>query len=391
MLDASYLRTPPSFAGDDPQLPALFLLRPESREAPFLAEHAADLDGAVLLARHLAPYPPDSSQRAEGLRGDELAREARRSKIPHLYDPDTAAFPMLRGDGLDAAFGRLDLTAAARSVPPRVSPADLEEKHALRDLVVAVLAPQTSVVSRAAPYFRFSALDDPWLEVNLRAARMTQELTRGTALATFVQVDLDGLLAGALAHAAARYANALSPRGMALLQVAGLDPEHADETELAAFLDAVSVWRQNGFNVIADRVGPFGVGAVAIGASGLACGTRVYRSTPDIQIEPPPFLRAGKLRYWAPTRHDRLPLKDAWARRDRGSLAPCPVEDCDALAESASLDDVRWHNIHLTLHELDSAGSDPSAFIAELLASPINYPRRWGQALEMVMRRRAHA
>jgi hypothetical protein len=63
---------------------------------------------------------------------------------------------MLRGDGLDAAFGRLDLTAAARSVPPHVSPQDLEDRHSLRDLlVVAVLAPQTSVVSRAAPYFRF--------------------------------------------------------------------------------------------------------------------------------------------------------------------------------------------------------------------------------------------
>ena len=105
----------------------------------------------------------------------------------------------------DAAFGRLDLTAAARSVPPHVSPEDLDDQHALRDLVVAVLAPQISVVSRAAPYFRFSAQDDPWLDVNLRAARMAQELMRGAAPATFVQVDLDGLLAGALAHAAARY------------------------------------------------------------------------------------------------------------------------------------------------------------------------------------------
>jgi hypothetical protein len=82
MLDASHLRTPASFAGDDPQPPALFLLRPERHEAPFLAAHATELDGAVLLARHLAPYSPGSSQSAEGLRGDELARQARRSKIP---------------------------------------------------------------------------------------------------------------------------------------------------------------------------------------------------------------------------------------------------------------------------------------------------------------------
>ena len=143
--------------------------------------------------------------------------------------------------------------------------------------------------------------------------------------------------------------------------------------------------------MIADRVGPFGVGAVAVGASGIACGTRVYRSTPDIQIENPPFLRAGKLRYWAPDRHDRLPLADARARHARGALAPCPIDDCGALEGTASLDDVRWHNIHLTLRELEQAGTDPAAFIAELLASPIVYVRRWGQALELIRRRRAYA
>jgi hypothetical protein len=247
-----------------------------------------------------------------------------------------------------------------------------------------------SVVSRAAPYFRFNAIDDPWLDVNLRAAAMTQQLTRGAALAVFVQVDIDGLLNGALAHAAARYAASLSPRGIALLQVAGLETEHADEVELAAFLDAAAVWRQQGFRVIADRVGPFGIGAVAVGASGIACGTRVYRSTPDIQIENP-FLRAGKLRYWAPGRHDRLQITDAQARRDRGSLPPCPVDDCGALAAKATLDEVRLHNIHLALHELEQVGADPAAFIAELLSSPIAYVRRWGQALEAIRRRRAYA
>ncbi len=387
MTDRFHPPTRPPNAEGQAQRP-WFLLRPEHWEGPFLAAHAEQLDGAVLLSRHLGPHAPDSRQHRDGLRGDELAAQARQSRIPHVHDPETTLLPLLQGDGTDQAFARIALTAAARSVPARLTPEDLEPDEALRDLTVAVLAPQASVVCRAPPYFRFGALDDPWLTVSLRAAQMTQQLTRRAPLATFIQTDLDGLNSGTLAHAADLYAQALNPRGIAFLQVAGLDTEHADPIELLAYLNAVRAWVAHGFTVIADKVGRFGTAAVAMGAAGMACGTRMYRSTPDIHIETP-FLRGGKLRYWAPVRHDRLHIDDATAREARGALAPCPVADCQALKADATLEQVRLHNIHLSIHEL--AQLDADTLTNELLASPISYVRGWGQALALARRRRAQA
>src|SRR6185437_14632684 len=112
---------------------------------------------------------------------------------------------------------------------------------------------------------------DPWLEVNLRAAAETQRLTRGGPLALFVQGDMRALRSGALAHAAARYAEHLNPLGPAFLAVAGLDTDDAELAELGAYLQAVRAWAAAGFQVIADRVGRFGVAAVAAGAGGMSC------------------------------------------------------------------------------------------------------------------------
>jgi hypothetical protein len=122
----------------------------------------------------------------------------------------------------------------------------------------------------------------------------------------------------------------------------------------------------------------------------MACGTRVYRSVPDLQLEPR-FLRAGRIRYWTPVRGDRLPVKDARARRRRGSIAACPVADCKALEDSSDIDAVRWHNVHLTVEELASAQRDARSFADVLRESPIGYVRDWGEALDGTIRSRAQA
>jgi hypothetical protein len=80
--------------------PAVFLLRPEYHEARFLEKHAESLDGVVLLGRHLAPYPPESREHEQGLRGDELAQATRGEGIDFVVDPDTSVLPYLTGDGL---------------------------------------------------------------------------------------------------------------------------------------------------------------------------------------------------------------------------------------------------------------------------------------------------
>jgi hypothetical protein len=368
--------------------PAVFLLRPECYEAPFLAAHATELHGVVLLGRHLAPYSKGSEAHREGLRGDELAQDARRAKVEHVHDPDTAVLPLLDGGDEDKRFGRARFMASALSVPTGVLPADLTGEEAVRRLVSATVAAQPSVAFPAPPYFRFKSLKDPWLQVNLRAATVTASILRGRPLAVFIQVDLHGLQAGVLTQAAGVYAKALPGRGVAFLQVAGLDVERTDEESLDAYLNAVAAWRAHGFTVIADRVGRFGVAAVGGGASGMACGTRVYRILPDVELRHQ-YARSGKVRYWVPGRGDSLPVAEARKRRE--SLPACPVSDCPALEDATPSNVLRWHDVHLVIDELAAVREDASAFAAGWAASPRNYVRVWGQTLDRSLRRSMQA
>jgi hypothetical protein len=363
----------------------LFLLRAERGEGRFIGAHSTELHGVVLHGRHLAPYPKESKERSRGLRGDELAQEVRALGLGHVHDPDTALLPYLHGNGTDAAFGRAALMASAGTVAPGLTTEELLDEEALRDLVVATLAPQRDVTYGAAPYFRFGALDDPWLAVNLRAAALTQRLLRGAPVALFVQGDLPALRAGALAHAADRFAELLNPRGLTFLQVAGLEVEAADPRDLLAYLHAIDAWTRRGFRTIADRVGRFGVAAVAAGAAGMACGLRFYRTTRDLDLEFQ-YARSGPVRYWSPVRGDRLSIEDARKRARRGSLPPCPVEGCAALADDTDSDEIRLHDIHLTRVELLEAADDPGAVQRRLSTSPIGYVRTWGEALAALLR-----
>jgi hypothetical protein len=305
-----------------------------------------------------------------------------------MHDPDTAVLPLLSGGAEDERFGRARFMLSARSVTTGVRASDLASDEALRDLVVATLAPQLSVSFPAAPYFRVRSLGDPWLEVDLRAASMAQAIMRGGPIAVFVQVDMPALLSGVLANLAGEYAKALKARGLVFLQIAGLDVERVGDDSLHAYLDAVSAWRAEGFTVIADRVGRFGVAAVGAGATGMTSGTRVYRTMPDVELEHQ-YRRSGKVRYWAPSRGDSLPSVEA--RKRSGRLPACPIADCDVLNEDVSGDELRWHNVHLVMEELLTVRRNVEMFAAHWATSPRNYVRAWGQALKQVIRRRKQA
>jgi hypothetical protein len=368
----------------DRRLPPVLVLRADRSEAAFLGAHAGELQGVVLRGRHLVPNPPGSAAHARGEIGDELAREVRRLKIDHVQDPDTAELPFLTGDSAEdrKRFGRAAEMPAARWVRPGASPDDLLASEVIDGLTTTLLESQIGVVAPAPAYFEFESLEDRWLEVNLGLAA-AMERVAGRPVALFVQVSCAALDRGTLALCAARYAAALRGRGLVFLQVAGLDTEDCAPELLDRYLAAVRAWDAAGLAVVADGVGRFGVAAVAAGAAAMATGTRFFRTRRNVREQR--FTRSPRLRYWAPGRGDRLPLDQARKRHAASRLPACAAEDCNALDEDASADQVRAHNLHVVAGELVEAVEDPADFAREWSLSPRNYVRAWGKALERVL------
>jgi hypothetical protein len=354
---------------------AFFLWRPEVNEATFIREHGAHVHGAVLLGRHLVRRPDDPPS-------TDLARAAREVGCPHLHDPDTAILIWHEGTG-EERFGRSGEMPAARLVDLPLRPEALAGDAQLEQFVRLTLASQIGTTHVAPPYFRFSGVDDPWLQLSLRAAAVANKVSAPRPLAVFVSTDLDGLTSGALAAAAPLYARVLQGDALVFLSVAGLDSLAAEPKTLAAYLGAVGAFTAAGFRVIADRVGRFGAAVVASGAAGYCAGTRVYRHTP-----PSPDWKNERsikvlMHYEAPGRGDRIRRQDVARRLRRKSIPACPVPDCP-VGERVTVKDMRWHSIHLQQLEVGEAAElGLEGWAKQLAVSPRNYVRGWAEALRL--------
>jgi hypothetical protein len=273
--------------------------------------------------------------------------------------------------------------ACAKLVELPLDPASLGSDEALEGFVRATLSTQVGVVDPAAPYFRFETIDDPWLELNLRAAEVARRVSGHRRLAIFISTTLAGLQSGVLAMAAARYRQALPGGGLVFLGVAGLDSLEAEPGALASYLLAARGFASQGFEVIADRVGRFGAAVVAAGARGYCAGTRVYRHTPPS----PEWNKERSIKvlthYEVPRRGDRIRRQDVARRLRRKSIPVCPVPECP-VKDPVTVPDLRWHSIHLQQLEVEEAAKKGLLGWAELLAdSPRNYVRRWSEALTL--------
>lgn len=341
------------------------------------------MHGAIVLARHLV-------RRADDPASSDLGQALRDVELPHIHDPDTYVLAWHEG-AEDKRFGRAAEMPCARLFDLPLHPDDLEGDGPLEEFVRATLSTQIQVTHRAPPYFRFDAIDDPWLDLSLRAAAKARRLSASSRLAVFVSASLSCLESGALTLAAARYRQALPDGALIVLSAAGLHSIESEPAALASYIGAVDAFRSHGFEVVADRVGRFGAAVVAAGALGYCAGTRVYRHTPpspDWNDE-----RSIKVltHFEAPERGDRIHRKDVVGRLRRGSLPACPVSSCP-VRESVTVPDLRWHSIHLQQHEVGVAqkmGLD--AWASSLAASPRNYVRAWGEALRLASQARKAA
>lgn len=95
------------------------------------------------------------------------------ARTPFLIDLDTWRLPYLTGRD-DPALERDAATVVAQAVPLPLTPKGLREAKALLAFVRTGMSAQVGAATTFAPDFQFESLDDPWLDVNLRALVMTR-------------------------------------------------------------------------------------------------------------------------------------------------------------------------------------------------------------------------
>lgn len=238
--------------GDD----GVFLFRPDGQDLRFLNEYLpeGDFHAALLAGRLLAPHPVGSIERARGARGDELMWTLEDTVTPWLGDPDTPYLACC-GPG-DLPAKRLGSMAHAELFDLPWTLELLRDEDALQAIVRNAVATYHRSFAASAVYFQASAVDDPLLEVNLRAVAQTRSFDDERPVCAFVQMPLETLTDGTMAKVAPWYADAGAR--IAVLRVAGFHADECTEEQARAYVDCVRAWRACGLAPVADCTGRFG-------------------------------------------------------------------------------------------------------------------------------------
>lgn len=296
----------------------LFLTRLEHNEHKFIESCDGDTDGVVINHRF------DS-------RHGRLKRTATEKRLPFLIDTETWRLPFLV-DREDESFGSDVHTPLAAAVPLPLKPEAFQDQALLETLVRAGVQAQVGALYTFAPYFLISSLDDPWLEVNLRALTELHRTAPHQPLAAWVYVDFQAMLDGIGPYLAERYRRVLPADSVVVLTVSDIRAGERTPEEIAAYLLAIDAFRLNGFHVIADRASEISVPAIAAGAAGCMLGNRIYRTAPASPIWNNPYNPAIKLRFFDGERVRKVDREIAKARGKSGKLgcryAP---EACEAI------------------------------------------------------------
>lgn len=367
---------------------AVFLARVEHNAAKFVATAGDHCDGIVFLSRFAAPHWPGSEAALRGLDGGELARLARRSGVPYIYDPDTWLLPHLESH-TDRSLSRAPLMACAQHIALPLRPSHLDDDRALMTFSAASLAGQIDAELSSVPYFEFDRIGDGWFTLNMRCIQTMARLSPGP-LAIFVRVPLASLLDGTLRASARRYA-AVAPAGsFVFLTVGGLDPHASDHGPLAEYLSAVHAFAAEGLQAMADRISEFGPGAVAMGARGCVSGTCAYRHPPISAHRDPERKARLKVQYmFNGGRRVSADMALRWIIQGRNK--PCR-HVCSALARSDDRLRLRCHHAHTMRDDSVTAQLLGPADYAEVWeAEDRDRPAIWAQALREAHRLRRAA
>lgn len=360
----------------------LFLTRLEHNEHKFIERCDGDTDGVVIPLRF--DSPPKYGR---------LKRAAMEKRLPLVIDIETWRLVFLSGPE-DESFGSDIHTSLAAAVPLPLGPEALDSQIALETLVRATAQAQAGALYAFAPYFQLTSLEDPWLEVNLRAIREMRRVAPREPLAAWVYVSFEAMMEGIVPYLAERYRRELPAGSVVVLTVSDIRAGERTPEEIATYLNAIESFRANGLHVIADRASEISVAAVASGAAGCMLGNRIYRTAPASPIWENRFNPAIRLRYLDGERVEKVDREKARARAQKGNLgcryAP---KDCDAVnADKRRNIEVRLHASHEMRDTLRRAEQLGAVALQQLWkGASLKQLREFAQALALVEARSQEA
>lgn len=344
----------------------LFLTRLEHKEDKFIEHCDGDTDGVVINLRFDA---------APGRGG--LKRAAIKKRLPFVIDIETWRLPFLTGPEDEAFRGDIETpVGAAASLPLRHE--DLEAPTALAGLVRAAVQVQAGALYCFAPYFLVSSLEDPWLDINLRALAELRRVAPRQPLAAWVYVGFEAMMEGLVPYLAERYRRELPAGSTVVLTVSDMRNEDRSPEEIATYLRGIEAFSESGLHVIADRASEISVTAVASGAAGCMLGNRLYRTAPSDPRWKSPYNPRIKLRYFDGKRVRRVRRDIAKARGRRGKLgcryAP---KGCDAIDAGED------RNFEVALH---ASHEMRDAVRHAKKVGPLGLQREWRDAAQKPLR-----
>jgi hypothetical protein len=371
-----------------------FLFRTAHNDDLWVASQRREAEQvAVLLGRHLAPFPPGSASSSRSKAPDALKTAAVARARTFLIDCDTAILAQVPARAAGLPSPRAAEMASAHVLELPVSPSSFASAGAISSFTRAAVGGQGGAWAITAPYFQFSSGADRWLDINLDLLGETLRVAGGREVVPVIQVRTSALLDATIAAAADRYRQ--TGVRACLLRVAGFDGEEADIPTITAYLTAAKALQDAGLAVVADATGRFGAVAVADGATAFSAGLRAYRAVPENPIYDDEDFTSSKTLYELPNEWYGIPHDEVVKLRRAGRLPPCPIAGCDARTRVDGLrakERCQAHMIHTFARRAAWANTvGAPAVVADLRASSAAAARRWSQALADVLAARRAA
>ena len=333
---------------------------------------------AIFYWRYLAEYPEGHPRHRQST--TELLDALLAAKLPFVADPNTPSLTSSRITSDEGARLRASPMVNAIERLPLQS-RDLSSGRRRDAFVDDTMKLQVGASAVAAPYLEYKHRGDEVLRMNIAMLRRCVSVAAGQLPIAFIQVTASELRRGIVGRLAPWYAATEVKR--IFLRVRGLDAEKAAAHEFASLLDAIDAFSKLGVELVPDCVGRLGPALVAGGAPSFSSGPVNFRKVSATLLN---RNGGGGLT----VAYEVAGGFHTVSRNARHRAARCFVPNCVADSPSATLDDLRLHNMHVLREESRLAATNGAAwYSARLIESGQSEAVVWGSVLRERVERAA--